>query len=65
MTFGMGTILRGYHAIFEANSEDIVRAYCKKHFRGLWSNVYTHEPKGSKLLRPEPESLFYASAEHV
>lgn len=65
VSFGMGNILRGYHALFEAKSEDIVRAYCNKHLRGLWANVYTYEPNGSKLLRPEPEQLFYASAKHI
>jgi hypothetical protein len=65
VSFGLGSILRGYHAVFEAKDEDIVRAYCNKHFRSLWSNVYSSEPTHSKPLRDEHEVLFYNQAEHV
>lgn len=65
VTFGMGGILRGYHAIFEASSIDIIHAYCNKHFKGLWSNVYEKEPDTSKRLREEPEMLWYGKADHV
>lgn len=65
VSFGLGSILRGYYAIFEAANRDIVVAYVNKHLRGLWSNVYDTAPTKMKALPEEPEQLFYASAEHV
>ncbi len=65
VTFGMGSLLRGYHCIFEAMSEDIVRVYMNKKAKIAWSNIYTEEPNHSKALRPEPESLFYENARHI
>src|SRR5262245_37765345 len=65
VTFGMGTQLGGHHATYEAYSEEIVAAFCRKHFKGLWSTIYRYPPTASKALREKPEQLFYASPEHV
>ena len=65
VTFGMGSQLGGYHATFQAHSEEIVAAFMQKNYRGLWSTIYQQPPNGSKPLRETPEPLFYQSAEHI
>lgn len=64
VSFGLGTILRGYMQEFIAVNEDVVRAYCNRHFKGLWSSVYDSPPSGCKPLQ-RPESLHYSEAGHV
>lgn len=65
VTFGMGSLLRGYHVVFQANSEEIVRVFMQKKVQIPWSSIYTTVPKGSKPLQPLPEVLCYEKAEHV
>lgn len=65
VTFGMGSLLRGYHAKFSAMNEDIVRAYMNKKARIPWSAIYPTKPAGSKALQRAPEVLFYQDAAHV
>lgn len=62
-----GGLFYGYHAIFEAKDESIVRAWMHKRSgaQGVWSSVYDTPPNNSKALRDEPEVLCYEKAEHV
>lgn len=64
VTFGMGSIFRGFHVAVEAFSEDIVRAYANKQ-NWPWSTCCDTEPQYTTRLRQEPERLFYSAAEHV
>lgn len=65
VTFKLGGLFRGYHQAIDAYDEDIVRAWLNRECRGQWSNIYDHEPTGSKPLREKPEQLFHSKAEHV
>lgn len=65
VTFGMGSLLRGYHAVFQAKNEDIVRVFMKKKAQIPWSSIYTAAPKGSKPLQSLPEILHYEKAAHI
>lgn len=65
VTFGMGTIFRGYHAVFEALDAEIVRAFMNHKVKAPWSNIYDKKPKGSKALQAVPEVLCYQRAEDV
>lgn len=64
VTFGMGTILRGYYQEFIAKDQCIVTAFCNKRYDGLWSSVYLLKPAG-KPLQDAPEVLCYEKAAHV
>lgn len=65
VTFGVGTILRGYHAAFHALNEDIVHAFMKRKAKLPYCAVYDRAPKGTKPLQDEPELLCYQDAAHV
>ena len=65
VTFGMGSLLRGYHAVFEARDEEIVRAFTNRKAKIPWASIYEQKPKGTKPLQSLPEILCYASAEHI
>lgn len=65
VTFGIGTILRGYHQEFQAVNEDVVRAFMNRKARMPWASIYTEQPKGTKALQDMAEVLHYAEAAHV
>ena len=65
VTFGMGSLLRGYHATFEARDEEIVRAFMNRKAKMPWASIYESIPKGTRALQSRPEILCYDTAEHV
>lgn len=65
VTFGLGTLLRGYHAEFSALSEDVVAAFMKRKAKLNYCAIYDRVPKGTKPLQAEPEVLMYQEAAHV
>lgn len=65
VTFGLGTLMRGYYQEFSALNQAIVTAFCNKHYRGLWCAVYGEKPTRSRPLQDRPEELFYQDARHV
>lgn len=64
VTFGMGTILRGYYLEVDAMNADIVSAWLKR--EGIRYSRVCHgdAPPAGKSLQPEAVSLFYADASH-
>jgi hypothetical protein len=64
VTFGQGTLLRGYYQEFLAKDQCIVAAFCNKRMGGLWSSVYFTKPEG-RPLQDAPEALHYEKACHV
>ena len=65
VTFGMGTILRGYYVCVLANSEEIVATWMTRKQKIQYSSIYKVPPANTKPLRLEPEVLYYSKAEHV
>jgi len=66
VTFGMGSILRGYYAIFQAADRDIVAAYLNRKIGQRFSNITERVPiHGEKPLRDDPEVLCYSDASHI
>ncbi len=64
VTFGMGTLLRNYHAIIDAYNRDIVGAWLRD-CGYKYSSIYEKEPTTSTRLRDEPEVLHYSDASHI
>lgn len=69
VTFSMVTVFRHYYVVFEAVSEEILKAYLDKHYPKLWVSAYS-TPKaliksGMVRLNADPEILFYTSKEGV
>lgn len=65
VTFGCGTIFAGYYAVLEAKDENIARAFMNKHYRSIWSSIYTDQPKRSEPLKGKPTALYYSRMEDV
>lgn len=65
VTFGMGTILRGYYLPVLARDRDIVAAWLDRKEQIRWSNIVEEKPQHSEPLRTAPEQLHYNAAEHI
>lgn len=65
VTFGEGTLLRGFYVIFEAHDSQIVAAYLDKRLKQRYSQIYDRVPEKTVALREDPEVLHYAAAAHI
>jgi len=65
VTFGCGTLMAGYHQQIDAKDNCIVAAWMEKHYRGLWSTIYTAKPRDTRPMQDRPYILCYQDAKHI
>ncbi len=65
VTFGMGTILRGYYLTVEAENSDIVMAWLIRKEKTRFSAIRNERPTDMKELQERPEVLCYSHADHI